>query len=61
MTVAFRDLTKQNFKLAWQQFQPRELYFQFTSAELTLITPSSKTLADSITVSVNCKRTWYAP
>ena len=31
MNVAFRDLTKQNFKLAWQHLKAQELYFQFTA------------------------------
>lgn len=37
MTVAFRDLTKQNFKLAWQEFKDRELHFEFTASHLTLL------------------------
>lgn len=37
MTVAFRDLTKQNFKLAWQEFQARSLHFEFTASQLTLL------------------------
>jgi len=37
MTVAFRDLTRQNFQAAWQEFQHRELYFEFTASELTLL------------------------
>ncbi len=37
MTVAFRDLTKQNFKAAWPEFAGRSLYFEFTAAELTLL------------------------
>ncbi len=37
MTVAFRDLTKQNFKVAWQTFKDRELYFEFTASHLTLL------------------------
>ena len=42
MTVAFRDLTKKNFKLAWQQFKTQELYFQFTATELTLLRHNKK-------------------
>lgn len=37
MTVAFRDLTKQNFQAAWPEFAGRSLYFEFTAAELTLL------------------------
>lgn len=37
MTVAFRDLTKQNFRAAWTEFQHRALEFEFTAAELTLL------------------------
>lgn len=37
MTVAFKDLTKQNFKAAWPEFQKRSLQFEFTAAQLTLL------------------------
>lgn len=37
MTVAFKDLTKQNFKAAWSEFEKRELYFEFTASNLTLL------------------------
>ena len=37
MTVGFRDLTKQNFKTAWQEFQPRQIHFEFTATHLTLL------------------------
>lgn len=37
MTVAFRDLTKQNFKLAWQEFKDRSLHFEFIASALTLL------------------------
>ena len=37
MTVAFRDLTRQNFKAAWPEFEHRQLHFQFTSPNLTLL------------------------
>lgn len=37
MTVAFRDLTRQNFKTAWQEFQTRSLHFEFTVDRLTLL------------------------
>ncbi|MDJ0615495.1 MAG: 2'-5' RNA ligase family protein [Calothrix sp. MO_192.B10] len=42
MTVAFRDLTKQNFKAAWPQYQHRQLYFEFAAAELTLLRHNNK-------------------
>lgn len=37
MTVAFKDLTKQNFNAAWQEFEQRELNFEFTADKLTLL------------------------
>ncbi|MBH8577531.1 2'-5' RNA ligase family protein [Nostocaceae cyanobacterium CENA369] len=37
MTVAFRDLTRQNFKAAWPEFENRQLYFEFTADKLTLL------------------------
>ncbi|TVP65701.1 MAG: 2'-5' RNA ligase family protein [Nodularia sp. (in: Bacteria)] len=37
MTVAFRDLTKQNFRLAWPEFVQRSLDFEFTAENLTLL------------------------
>lgn len=37
MTVAFRDLTRQNFKAAWPEFQSRSLYFEWMVSSLTLL------------------------
>jgi 2'-5' RNA ligase len=37
MTVAFRDLTQQNFDLAWEEFKSRSLHFEFTATDLTLL------------------------
>lgn len=37
MTVAFRDLTRQNFKVAWTEFQHRPLEFEFSASKLTLL------------------------
>ncbi|MDB9347007.1 2'-5' RNA ligase family protein [Nodularia spumigena] len=37
LTVAFRDLTKQNFRLAWPEFVQRSLNFYFTAENLTLL------------------------
>jgi 2'-5' RNA ligase len=37
LTVAFRDLTKQNFQAAWREFQHRQLHFEFTAVNLTLL------------------------
>ena len=37
MTVAFKDLTRQNFSAAWPEFQNRELEFEFTAFQLTLL------------------------
>jgi 2'-5' RNA ligase len=37
LTVAFRDLTKENFKAAWPEFKTRQLYFEFIISQLTLL------------------------
>ena len=37
MTVAFRDLTPQNFRTAWPEFKDRQLEFEFTASQLTLL------------------------
>jgi 2'-5' RNA ligase len=37
LTVAFRDLTKQNFRLAWPEFVQRHFYAQCTVTHLTLL------------------------
>ena len=37
MTVAFRDLSKQNFHAAWPEFQHRSLEFEFVASHLTLL------------------------
>jgi 2'-5' RNA ligase len=37
MTVAFRDLTKQNFKAAWPKFENCQLHFEFIAEQLTLL------------------------
>jgi 2'-5' RNA ligase len=37
LTVGFRDLTKQNFELAWADFQSAPLQLEFTAAHLTLL------------------------
>jgi len=42
MTVAFKDLTKQNFKAAWPEFEKRELHFDFTASTLTLLLHDGK-------------------
>lgn len=42
MTVGFKDLTKQNFRLAWQEFQTRQLYVEFTASCLTLLRHDGK-------------------
>ncbi|MBE9190431.1 2'-5' RNA ligase family protein [Gloeocapsopsis crepidinum LEGE 06123] len=42
MTVAFRDLTRQNFKAAWTQFQHQQLYFEFTASGVTLLIHNGK-------------------
>lgn len=42
MTVAFRDLTKQNFRTAWAEFQQRQLHFEFIATDLTLLIHDGK-------------------
>ena len=37
MTVAFRDLTKDNFRAAWPEFQNRPLELKCTVSQLTLL------------------------
>ena len=42
ITVAFRDLKKQNFKAAWPEFEKRQLHFEFTADKLTLLLHDGK-------------------
>lgn len=42
MTVAFRDLTRQNFKTAWLEFQQQTFQFEFTANYLTLLLHDGK-------------------
>lgn len=37
ITVAFRDLTRENFQAAWPIFQQRQVNFEFTATNLTLL------------------------
>jgi 2'-5' RNA ligase len=37
LTVAYRDLTKDNFRKAWSEFQQQQLYFEFVIDRLTLL------------------------
>ena len=37
MTVAYRDLNKENFYKAWEKFQDQELHFEFRVNHLTLL------------------------
>jgi len=37
MTVAFKDLTKQNFKAAWPEFENQPFNAEFTPTQLTLL------------------------
>ena len=37
MTVGFRDLTPENFELAWAEFRDRQIDFDFEAIELTLL------------------------
>jgi 2'-5' RNA ligase len=42
MTVAFKDLTKQNFQVAWQEFGKQQLHFEFIANNFTLLLHDSK-------------------
>ncbi|BAY65135.1 hypothetical protein NIES22_52370 [Calothrix brevissima NIES-22] len=42
MTVAFRDLTRQNFQAAWTEFANRQLYFEFIADKVTLLIHTGK-------------------
>ena len=42
ITVAFRDLTKQDFRVAWPEFAKRQLHFEFTADKLTLLLHDGK-------------------
>lgn len=37
MTVAFKDLTRQNFRAAWPEFQHQPLEYEFAASHLTLL------------------------
>jgi 2'-5' RNA ligase len=36
-TVAFKDLSKENFRKGWEEFKGRSLHFEFTAPQLTLL------------------------
>lgn len=42
ITIAFRDLTRQNFKAAWSEFQSRQFHANFTANEITLLLHDGK-------------------
>ncbi len=42
LTVAYRDLTKDNFRKAWLQFEHRQIYFEFIVPKLTLLIHNDK-------------------
>ena len=42
MTVAFKDLKKSKFKAAWEEFENRELHFEFAAEKLTLLRHENK-------------------
>ncbi|MEA5593359.1 2'-5' RNA ligase family protein [Rivularia sp. UHCC 0363] len=42
MTVAFKDLKRENFKAAWVEFENRELHFEFNAKKLTLLKHENK-------------------
>lgn len=37
LTVAYKDLTKENFRNAWAAYETQELHFEFTVPQLTLL------------------------
>ncbi len=56
MTVAFRDLTKQNFNLAWQEFRDKSLHFEFVADHLTLLLHNGQrwTIAADFSLTKEC-------
>lgn len=42
ITVAFRDLTRENFQAAWLAFQPQQIHDEFTARDLTLLRHDGK-------------------
>ncbi|BAZ17344.1 hypothetical protein NIES4071_92220 [Calothrix sp. NIES-4071] len=42
MTVAFRDLTKHNFEVAWQEFEHRQINFEFIADNIFLLLHDGK-------------------
>lgn len=42
MTVAFRDLSRANFRHAWQVYQEEPFHYQFTAQALTLLIHNGK-------------------
>lgn len=42
LTVAFRDLTKSNFRKAWESYKEKSFEYQFTVNELTLLLHNGK-------------------
>jgi 2'-5' RNA ligase len=55
LTVAFRDLTKQNFKKAWREFVARQLHFEFKCHRLTLLLHDGKRWNVKTEFSFMCK------
>lgn len=42
MTVAFRDLTRKNFRVGWTEFQNQSIQFEFVAHQLTLLIHTGK-------------------
>lgn len=42
LTIAFRDLTKPQFRLAWEEFENRDLQYQFKAVGLSLLKHNGK-------------------
>lgn len=42
LTIAYRDLTEDNFYLAWQEFETKKLFYNFQVSQLTLLINQDK-------------------
>jgi 2'-5' RNA ligase len=42
LTVAFRDLSKENFYRAWQEFEHKKIFYKFSVPSLTLLRHNGK-------------------
>lgn len=42
LTVAYRDLTRDNFRKAWAEFESQKFYFEFAISKITLLIHNGK-------------------